>query len=392
MVLYDKDIHYFRLILTLVMGVTMQLALNTFFWTFFFMVGFVSSIQIVEDFGAGFVARWLHHRVEASTLIVIYVLLILVLINTMRLDGMVMNSISNAICNGTLIYISKRMQNKRAFRVLLLCCVLLFAIAWAPYWPALLANVLLMGSLIPLNNHQEWIKAKKGRHTLVLVVISTLFWCADRWLYGYSVQATIGIIIVFVGGILLAHLYDRLLDYRKDLLDQLQYNNHHDALTEVYNLSKFNIDFARYRKLAQSSSLLSYLIILDIDHFKRVNDTYGHPAGSQVLRTFAQDLLAYLNATPIPASLYRTGGEEFSIIVTGATSADQLKQLVSDYRERLAKLTIKTDAADIKITVSAGISPIRATDMTDDDVISRADMYLYEAKQAGRNTVIMHED
>ena len=126
------------------------------------------------------------------------------------------------------------------------------------------------------------------------------------------------------------------------------------------------------------------LFVLDIDHFKQVNDTYGHAAGDQVLIKLAEVSRRLLRATDICG---RLGGEEF-VGLLPETPADQAYTVAERLRETLAETPVATPAGEIRFTVSIGIATATPGDRSIDDLIRVADEAMYEAKAAGRNKVV----
>ena len=127
------------------------------------------------------------------------------------------------------------------------------------------------------------------------------------------------------------------------------------------------------------------LFVLDIDHFKQVNDTYGHAAGDQVLIKLAEASRRLLRATDMCG---RLGGEEF-IGLLPETPTDQAYTVAERMRETLAETPVATPAGEIRFTVSIGIATAIADDRSIDDLIRAADEAMYEAKAAGRNRVVV---
>lgn len=126
------------------------------------------------------------------------------------------------------------------------------------------------------------------------------------------------------------------------------------------------------------------VIMLDIDHFKKVNDTYGHSTGDEVLKKLVDCCQQELRTTDI---FGRFGGEEFAAVLveTGQQAATQTCQRLL---EQVEKLKIRTTTQNIGITVSIGITMHLADDMSIDSLLKRADDALYKAKSAGRNRVV----
>ncbi|MEL6202405.1 MAG: diguanylate cyclase, partial [Pseudomonadota bacterium] len=128
------------------------------------------------------------------------------------------------------------------------------------------------------------------------------------------------------------------------------------------------------------------LLITDIDHFKSVNDTYGHEGGDDVLREFARRLRASVRGIDLAC---RYGGEEF-VIVMPDTSAILAQDVAERLREEVAETPFKlADGRSIDLTTSIGVATLADAEGTDPSALLRkADQALYAAKEAGRNQVI----
>ena len=126
------------------------------------------------------------------------------------------------------------------------------------------------------------------------------------------------------------------------------------------------------------------LVMADIDHFKKVNDTHGHPVGDEVIQAIAKKLLSTLR---IEDAIGRMGGEEFLIVMPACDPA-QVKSTVERIREGILSEPIQTAAGPLEITVSYGAAiTMPDPNHTADDVIKKADDALYVAKKSGRNRV-----
>jgi diguanylate cyclase (GGDEF)-like protein len=124
------------------------------------------------------------------------------------------------------------------------------------------------------------------------------------------------------------------------------------------------------------------LVIVDIDWFKRVNDTYGHLAGDAVIRSLGQMMAAELSPF---GSVARVGGEEFALVSSGA-SAEALSARLNAFRDRVGSTPILANGSAVSVTISAGIA-LRGHGDTFDRLFSDADRALYAAKASGRNRV-----
>lgn len=157
-----------------------------------------------------------------------------------------------------------------------------------------------------------------------------------------------------------------------------------DGLTEVYNRREFNrwltVEIERAKRDHHSVSL----IMLDIDHFKQLNDTYGHPAGDAALCCIAQ----LLRRTVRPGDIVsRYGGEEFAIILPNASPED-CEMVAHRICSEIAVLPIRILNEDrVQLTASLGFASFPNDVNAKEDLLSRADQALYRAKQTGRNRV-----
>ena len=171
---------------------------------------------------------------------------------------------------------------------------------------------------------------------------------------------------------------------RKKLELQLVKEARTDALTGLYNRRYFyelaEREFALSKRLAGPLALLQ----LDIDHFKMVNDTYGHDAGDAVLRALSNACRHELREIDI---IVRFGGEEFVVLLPGA-DRNRAMEVAERLRVILSKTTVVTDKAEnISFTVSIGVTNHLQDAENPDQMLKRADMALYAAKKAGRNCV-----
>ncbi len=168
---------------------------------------------------------------------------------------------------------------------------------------------------------------------------------------------------------------------RKRLQDELRDLSERDPLTSLYNRRKLYQVLAMELKRARRSGSPLSLLLMDLDHFKTINDTFGHDIGDVVLRNVAEVVSATLRSTDIFA---RYGGEEFVVVcpdtdLDGAVVvAEKLRGAIEGYR---------FPGVGGKVTISVGISLMEAGD-AEDALIGRADRALYVAKKTGRNRVV----
>jgi diguanylate cyclase (GGDEF)-like protein/PAS domain S-box-containing protein len=168
------------------------------------------------------------------------------------------------------------------------------------------------------------------------------------------------------------------------LKEQFKKQANTDSLTELYNRRYFTEHSEREFYRAKRHLRIVSLISIDIDHFKHINDGYGHPAGDKVLMSVAKCLLPCIRQEDI---LARIGGEEFSILLP-ETSLQSAKVVAERIRLNQSNLSIKGEwKGEITLTVSIGVTCIKFEDDTFDDFFRRGDKALYQAKALGRNQV-----
>lgn len=158
-----------------------------------------------------------------------------------------------------------------------------------------------------------------------------------------------------------------------------------DSLTGLYNhallLELLDKEIGKQERNNESLSF----VMIDIDYFKKINDTYGHSIGDDVIRELASILKEEIRSTDIPG---RYGGEEFGIVLTGINREDTY--LLSEHiRETIEKYEFASHATRIKTTISLGFYCKSADDnISCKDIVKCADVALYKAKQNGRNRVV----
>jgi len=162
-----------------------------------------------------------------------------------------------------------------------------------------------------------------------------------------------------------------------------------DELTGLYNRRHFNETFPREVERAKRYNQPLSLAFIDIDHFKRINDTYGHSAGDTILVEVAQVLMN--NSRDIDI-IFRYGGEEF-VILLPSTSKSGAVTAMNKLRERVSQIDISGFGSEIKtVTVSVGLAICPDETSSGSELVTLADKRLFAAKGAGRNQVVATED
>ena len=163
----------------------------------------------------------------------------------------------------------------------------------------------------------------------------------------------------------------------------------HDSLTGLLSRHAFFENGNSYISLAKRDQNMFSVLIIDLDHFKSINDKYGHPAGDAVLKLFADIVNSVSRNSDI---IGRLGGEEFGLVLpsTGSAEAVEFSQRL---HQAIAKAVLKYKSDMIQYTVSIGLASYKAdSDDTLDDLLANADIALYQAKNSGRNRTTVFGD
>jgi diguanylate cyclase (GGDEF)-like protein len=175
------------------------------------------------------------------------------------------------------------------------------------------------------------------------------------------------------------------LEQLADANSRLRESNRRDVLTGMFNRRHFREVFEQMLHHAIETRQPISLLLMDLDHFKRVNDEFGHLAGDECLRMLARNLDECL--APEVALTGRFGGEEFVILLPGAATA-KAREVAERIRHRVAGSPVRYGGKEIGMTASIGICSLTGgSNATADDLLHQADDALYAAKNAGRNRV-----
>ena len=202
------------------------------------------------------------------------------------------------------------------------------------------------------------------------------------WYRARLFETVATLIIIFV------LLYDVFRLYRDSHLkyQQSYQNSIRDPLTRLYNRSYFYESLNQALDIATSGSPVS-VIVSDLDRFKRINDNYGHLQGDKVLQFVANLLMDSVRPQDIAA---RIGGEEFVLMLTN-TSSDAARQVAERIRLKLSSFDKISSGGQLPepITISMGVFTAMSSSVTAEECVESADKAMYEAKETGRNRVVV---
>lgn len=268
--------------------------------------------------------------------------------------------------------------------------LLFFSIGFSAYSSAI--SMALIAILVILINYLKISLFKKG----ILMILgstglfSTMFYFILSH-YRLKTAFVQDILMSYVpasliGGLLTYYLANYIVTSNSsytELKNQVQY----DFLTGLKNVRQFyrHLDYAKLKAKQDNKTIA--LLFIDIDHFKYINDTYGHPAGDEVLRELGRILLQTVRPS---MTAFRNGGEEFSIIMTNTNVAEAYEFAEKIRNKAEQHLFYLPNGPDRNITISIGIALNTGNNLLD-EIIHEADKALYFAKNTGRNKVCVNK-
>ena len=270
----------------------------------------------------------------------------------------------------------------------LLPIVLLFMIynSSVGYWESWCHAITLIIFYVTMNKGYLWSQKLKSPLFFYLgtgTFFGALLWYFMKLKFDFSWTTYVQELSYLVIFELLLYSYVRML-FRDDRLKaRLAEVASHDALTKALNYSAYETEIKYLFKNSKDNNLSFSMVMFDIDHFKRVNDTYGHLAGDRVLQHTVDVVQTVLNANDSSVKLYRTGGEEFNVLFPNY-DLEGTQAIVEEIFTALNHLKVETDEKEIEISVSMGVSQISNKDVTPNDFYKRVDNNLYYSKKHGR--------
>ncbi|MFC6315827.1 diguanylate cyclase [Lapidilactobacillus achengensis] len=232
-----------------------------------------------------------------------------------------------------------------------------------PWWRLLLFN--LLGALYWLATYAFYVQIM---HVLDMSV---------RQLFYYLLQMIVLISVPYT--VAYSMQLDQLTVFKRTQEVYL------DGLTHVYNYHAFNLNLEHAFQFSQENQTPLSMMVLDLDHFKHINDTYGHLAGNYVLVHFCEVVLEQL---PVSSEykLYRIGGEEFALIFS-ETESTQALALAKQIEQRVRDAEFIYRGTAIRLTFSGGLAQTGADDLTSRQFYDRVDGLTYLSKQKGRDQI-----
>jgi len=229
-------------------------------------------------------------------------------------------------------------------------------------------------------------------HLIVFFIVSYFIFAASVWiardeLNTLSLVASIMLLLVGVFAYLVGQLALQTTSGVKDMAI-LQHESITDSLTGLRNRRYFDQRILEEVALSKRYKLPLTFMLLDVDYFKKINDTYGHKVGDEVLENLSKIVMEVVRDSDIVA---RYGGEEIAIITpnTGKQEAELLAERLRGIVEKTTVSTISATQEVVQVTVSIGICSLSAIITDKEALLEEADQALYLAKKYGRNRVVV---
>ena len=159
-----------------------------------------------------------------------------------------------------------------------------------------------------------------------------------------------------------------------------------DGLTKIYNRTYFNQFYQDLKEDIHETADTLTVAMMDIDHFKNVNDTYGHLAGDEVIKMVASIDDKYANK--YQGTAVRFGGEEFLLILRNI-NVDEARDILKEMHEEIASTIVTFEGMEIHVNASMGVASYRETCDDINELVARADQAMYYSKTHGRGLIVI---
>ena len=292
-----------------------------------------------------------------------------------------------------------------SFQLLILIFIAYFLQVWIPTGAIVVAGVAFMALNGGLTHPFLWgytflyaafylvlylQSVRMWPHPLLRYLVTVLVFGSALW--GFVAQSfrlswVVGVQSVSLYLVLAGLMYGYFCIQDRDLRikDRLFQAANWDALTRVKNYAAYDRELAADYQTSVAEHRDLAMIMFDIDHFKRINDTYGHLMGDQVLKQVSLTVTKVLNRHG-RLTLYRTGGEEFNIIAPDTTMA-AAHEIAKELFDAVNQLEITHNGQSLTVTLSVGVSELAVNDQSPLDFYKRVDGNLYQSKRNGRRRI-----
>ncbi|MGZ9647221.1 GGDEF domain-containing protein [Lactiplantibacillus pentosus] len=261
------------------------------------------------------------------------------------------------------------------------------------FWESWSYAAVFVGFFWSLNYLRLWVQ--KHAHSWVYYYGTVGFFGGVLWglikvKYSLSWENTLqeyGYLLIFAG---LLYAYVNMLTQDSEIKLRLAQFASHDALTQTENFAAYTEHIKYLFDDSTANNLNLSMMMFDIDHFKHVNDTYGHLAGDRVLQEVSETVQTVLSENDPKVKLYRTGGEEFNVLFPGYDLVST-RAIVRQIFAAVNHLVVKYGDQEIAVSISVGVSTLHQADDSPVDFYNRVDQNLYFSKPHGRMRVTVDQ-
>lgn len=261
------------------------------------------------------------------------------------------------------------------------------------FWESWSYAAVFVGFFWSLNYLRLWVQ--KHAHSWVYYYGTVGFFGGVLWglikvKYSLSWENTLqeyGYLLIFAG---LLYAYVNMLTQDSEIKLRLAQFASHDALTQTENFAAYTEHIKYLFDDSTANNLNLSMMMFDIDHFKHVNDTYGHLAGDRVLQEVSETVQTVLSENDPKVKLYRTGGEEFNVLFPGYDLVST-RAIVRQIFAAVNHLVVKYGDQEIAVSISVGVSTLHQADDSPVDFYNRVDQNLYFSKRHGRMHVTVDQ-
>ncbi|KRK37167.1 sensor domain-containing diguanylate cyclase [Loigolactobacillus bifermentans] len=367
---------------------------------------FITQVLIASVFMAGFISIYqrIGHRITPELLTpwrhfwvrVVLVVISLGIGTMFHLMGYIVNYNAMMFHNMGLFLISFTLIDEEIglweYLTRLVCILAIWAMHHAghfarPQFALSLIGLLLVAAVI--YRYKARLRDRFWFTASVMAYIAMIFWLLlPRLSAGIQMSTPIAwqAIGMFIAMDIVASSYwlqQHHVDLKNEKLSQLA---NYDTLTNAKTYSLYQHDITTLFQTAKTEQTPLTLVTLDIDHFKQINDHYGHLAGNAILVGIAKTLARVLKKYGDDQQVYRTGGEEFNILFAEMTPQEALP-IITDCWQTVRQQYYTYDHYDVRVTLSIGATALQATDQSVEDLYKRADENLYQSKRNGRDAI-----
>ncbi|MBO9164956.1 GGDEF domain-containing protein [Lactiplantibacillus pentosus] len=286
-------------------------------------------------------------------------------------------------------FLNIRIANYYLYPLVLVFMIFNRSLGYWQSWGHALALLLFFTTLRTLRKRVP-LQTKVGQVTLYFVtcacfglILWWFMWLKFNLSWGTYWQEW-GYLMIFE---VLLYIYANMLSANAQLKQNLVSFANHDALTKTENFAAYTTAINYHLTASRQNGVPLTMMMFDIDHFKRVNDTYGHLAGDQILQHVTQVAEAVFKANNPNIALYRTGGEEFNVLFP-SYDLTEARLVAEQLFAAVNHLVVPFNGHQIQLSISVGIAQLQPEDTTPTEFYRRVDDNLYAAKKHGRMQIV----